>query len=75
VGDLVTVCRADSVEGIVIGRVTARRGHSLTIKGPDSRHTSRVDRRHVRKTSIATINRKIGRRKYGRRLCGLGPVV
>jgi hypothetical protein len=73
--DLVTVCRADSVDGIVLGRVVARRGRSLTIKALDSRHTSRVDRRHVRKTSLATINRKIGRRKYGRRLCGLGPVV
>jgi hypothetical protein len=34
-----------------------------------------VDRRHVRKTSIATINRKVARCKYGRRKRGIGPVV
>ena len=73
--DLVTVCREDSVDGIVLGRVVRRAGRWLTIKALDSRRTSQVDRNHVRKTSIATINRKNGRRKYGRRLCGLGPVV
>jgi hypothetical protein len=74
-GDLVTVSRADTVDGIVVGRVLARQGRVLTVKAPDSRRTCKVDRRHVRKTSIATINRKVARRKYGRRKRGLGPVV
>ena len=78
-GDLVTVCRADTVEGIVIGRVVGKHGYELTVKPPDSRRTCKVDRRHVRKTSIATINRKTWAgcmmRKRGRRKRGLGPVV
>ena len=74
-GDLVTVCRADTVDGIVVGRVVGKRGNELTVKALDSRHTCKVDRRHVRKTSIATINRKVARCKYGRRKRGIGPVV
>ena len=74
-GDLVTVCRADTVDGIVVGRVVGKHGYELTVKALDSRRTCKVDRRHVRKTSIATINRKVARCKYGRRKRGLGPVV
>ena len=78
-GELVTVCRADTVDGIVVGRVVGKRGNELTVKALDSRRTCKVDRRHVRKTSIATINRKTWAgcmmRKRGRRKRGLGPVV
>jgi hypothetical protein len=78
-GDLVTVCRADTVDGIVVGRVVGKHGYELTVKALDSRRTCKVDRRHVRKTSIATINRNTWAgcmiRKRGRRKRGLGPVV
>ncbi len=65
VGDLVTVDR----------RETELFGSHARIRPIDSRRSMTVRRRLLNRTSLASINRKAARMKYGRRRRGVGAIV
>jgi hypothetical protein len=76
VGDLVTVNRRETTSGETLGKIVSLREQTARIKPPGSRHTVRVHRRLLSRTSLASINRK-SKRMAGssRRRRGVGTIV
>ena len=76
VGDLVTFDRRETTSGETLGKIVSLREQTARIKPPGSRHTVKVNRRLLNKTSLASINRK-SKRMAGssRRRRGVGTIV
>lgn len=76
VGDMVTVDRRETSSGDTLGKIVSLRGRVARIRPPGSRHTVRVHRRLLSRTSLASINRK-SKRMAGssRRRRNVGTIV
>ena len=74
-GDLVTLDRRETADGITCGTIVSLAPGAAVIKGTEGRRTYKVRRNVLMKTSLASINRKTARLKYGRRRRGVGTIL
>ena len=74
-GDLVTLDRRETPDGITCGTIVSLAPGAAVIKGTEGRRTYKVRRNLLNKTSLASINRKTARLKYGRRRRGVGTIL